>query len=319
MEAILHLETINPVLLLGADNQKIQTIEAAFKTTIVSRGNQLKLIGEKGEVSALERLLRELIAHIEKHGDLSDSDLRTFLRLYQVSPQHAAANDVGIPFNSDDVILHSGQGPIRPRNENQQRLYRSTETNDVIFSIGPAGTGKTYLAVAIASAMLKSQRVKKIILARPIVQAGEDLGYLPGDYKMKVNPYLRPLLDALEDFFEREQLQKLIEQETIEIAPLAYMRGRTLNNAFVILDEAQNTTNGQMKMFLTRLGRSSKAVITGDITQIDLPKKENSGLVKIQSMLKHIKGIDFIYFQKSDVVRHRLVQEIISAYERHNI
>lgn len=318
MEKTLQIESINILDLLGAENRNLKILENGLPCTLVSRGNKLTLIGEEAHVSSAEELISELVSHIEKHGELAENDVQTYLRLYGASSP-TGGDKPTVPFIEGDVILHTAQGQIRPRNENQDKLYKAVATNDVIFSIGPAGTGKTYLAVAIAAAMLKSQHVKKIILARPVVQAGEDLGYLPGDYKTKVNPYLRPLLDALEDFFDREQLQKLVEQETIEIAPLAYMRGRTLNNAFVILDEAQNTTNGQMKMFLTRLGRSSKAIITGDITQIDLPRKEQSGLVKIQQVLKNIRGIAFMYFTKNDVVRHRLVQEIINAYEKHNI
>lgn len=319
MEEHIIIDSINPVELLGAENSHLKKIEKAFKATIVSRGEKLTFVGSEDETSEAKNFFNELIKHIEKQKTLTESDLLTYIKLHNAGAKSKDDEDLESPFLGSDVILHTNQGPIRPRNANQDKLYKSVEKNDVVFSIGPAGTGKTYLAVAIASALLKSQHVKKILLARPVVQAGEDLGYLPGDYKTKVNPYLRPLLDALEDFFETEHLKKLIEQEVIEIAPLAYMRGRTLNNAFVILDEAQNTTNGQMKMFLTRLGRSSKAIITGDITQIDLPRKESSGLVKIQNMLKNIRGIDFIYFNKSDVVRHRLVAEIINAYEKHNI
>jgi phosphate starvation-inducible PhoH-like protein len=215
-----------------------------------------------------------------------------------------------------DIILHSDSGAVKAKNASQLRLAQSVQKNDVVFSIGPAGTGKTYLAVAIAVAQLKLQLVRKIVLVRPIVQAGEDLGYLPGDFKMKVNPYLRPLLDALEEFLPRELMKKYLEQEIIEIAPLAYMRGRTLNHAYIILDEAQNTTNAQMKMFLTRLGRSSKAIITGDATQIDLPRNQVSGLLYAERILKGISGIDFVRFSKEDVVRHRLVQDIIQAYDK---
>jgi phosphate starvation-inducible PhoH-like protein len=213
-------------------------------------------------------------------------------------------------------MVESADGFIRPRSQGQAELFKAFMNNDIIFAIGPAGTGKTYLSVAIAVSMLRNGLVKKVVLARPAVEAGESLGFLPGDYKEKIDPYLKPLYDALEDMLTRELLKKYLEQQVIEVIPLAYMRGRTLNNAFVILDEAQNTTFIQMKMFLTRLGKNSKAAVTGDITQIDLPASNTSGLITSIRILEHISGIAFVYLTREDVVRHALVREIIDAYDR---
>lgn len=218
----------------------------------------------------------------------------------------------------DNIILYRKSDFIKPRTATQTEYMKKVQDNDIVFAIGPAGTGKTYLAVAFAVSALKSKQISKIVLSRPAVEAGESLGFLPGDLSEKIDPYLKPLYDALEDMVPFEKLKSYLEKNTIEIVPLAYMRGRTLNNSFVILDEAQNATNVQMKMFLTRLGPNSKAIITGDITQIDLPGKEHSGLVQIQSVLKGIPDIEFVYFNKSDVVRHKLVKDIIDAYERYN-
>lgn len=311
MEQQIDLTGIDPLHLLGVDNGNLKRVEAAVNATIISRGSQLTIVGSDTDVSHASLLIHDLIDHVSREDALSLADVETYIRI------HAGTAATPAPFSNAraDVILHTEQGPIKPRTDTQAQLLQSVDSNDVVFSIGPAGTGKTYVSVAIAVSLLKQQRVRKIVLTRPVVQAGEDLGYLPGDFRQKVNPYLRPLLDALEEFLERDLLQKYMEQDIIEIAPLAYMRGRTLNHAFILLDEAQNTTPAQMKMFLTRLGRHSKTIINGDITQIDLPKAKSSGLVSVQTILREIEGIDFIYFNTEDVVRHRLVMDIINAYE----
>lgn len=312
-----QIEISNPTALFGVDNANLDRISSLFHVEIGQRGNEIFYSDDnERQVKKVDLLFDELISHLEKTGDLEEDDFETYLKLHYT-------DDTEVKKFSDmkysETIINSHTGQIRPKTENQAKLVQAIVKNDVVFGIGPAGTGKTYLSVAMAVSMLRQGFIKKIVLVRPIVQAGEDLGYLPGDFKMKVNPYLRPLLDALEDFYEKEQLKHLLEMETIEIAPLAYMRGRTLNNAFIILDEAQNTTNSQMKMFLTRFGQHSKVVVNGDITQIDLPKSTMSGLITVKDILKNIKGIEFCRFTKADVVRHRLVQQIINAYEKKKI
>ncbi|HDK35766.1 MAG TPA: PhoH family protein, partial [Bacteroidetes bacterium] len=259
-----------------------------------------------------EKLFSELILLINRNGKVSERDLETLIYLVKSISPATKEEDLS------SVILGTKSDFIRPKTKGQLAYYQSTLKNDIVFVIGPAGTGKTYLAVAIAVAHLKAHEVSRIVLARPAVEAGESLGFLPGDFREKIDPYLRPLYDALYDMLSGDKLRQMIERGEIEIVPLAYMRGRTLNNAFVILDEAQNTTPNQMKMFLTRLGVSSKAIITGDITQVDLPVKQKSGLIIIQDILKGIEGIDFVYLDEKDVVRHRLVREIIKAYEVYN-
>ncbi|MCW9705896.1 PhoH family protein [Fodinibius salsisoli] len=254
----------------------------------------------------------------KQNGDLTDQDVNTVLALKQTDQPSQKPNPLRDTRVTGDFILNTHEGEaITAKTAGQKRIVEASASNDIVFTIGPAGTGKTYTSVALAVKALKEQKVKKIILARPAVEAGETLGFLPGDLREKIDPYLRPLYDALEDMIEYDRLELHLAKGTIEIAPLAYMRGRTLNNAFVILDEAQNATNMQMKMFLTRIGFNSRAIITGDITQTDLPRKQQSGLISIQQILKGIKGISFVYLDESDVVRHRLVREIIEAYDRH--
>lgn len=310
----ISLGGINQLKLYGLHDQNLRTIEHYFNgSRIVARGSELTLIGEKEEVIIVEQVIGELIKILERTNDVKKDDVQTVISILKSGKADTSADE-----NLSDAIIFTKTGSIKPRTPGQRIYYQSTLKNDIVFVIGPAGTGKTYLAVAIALSYLREKRVEKIVLARPAVEAGESLGYLPGDLREKVEPYLKPLYDALFDMVIPEKLKKFMANGVIEIVPLAYMRGRTLNNAFVILDEAQNTNPNQMKMFLTRLGMNSKAIITGDITQIDLPEKQQSGLVQIQDILKGIEGIDFIYLTEQDVVRHRLVREIIKAYAEYN-
>jgi phosphate starvation-inducible PhoH-like protein len=308
----ISIRGIDQLKLLGLNDANLRKIERHFQTKIFARGSEITLRGDAQEVLIVQKLFEELILILEKNDQLTENDLNTVLEVVKagkISPEASAESNSG-------VIIYTKEGQVRPKTEGQKRYYQSTLENDIVFVIGPAGTGKTYLAVAIALANLRDRLVDKLVLARPAVEAGESLGFLPGDLREKVDPYLKPLYDALFDMVVPEKLKKYMDNGVIEIVPLAYMRGRTLNNAFVILDEAQNTFPNQMKMFLTRLGMNSKAIITGDITQIDLPSKKQSGLVQIQSILSNIAGIDFVYLSDRDVVRHRLVREIIKAYEK---
>lgn len=275
-------------------------------------------MGPHNEVEVIKDVIQELIRMAKRNKSIHKSDLSTLLALANKS-ENKESKDGTLPFqqNTGDIILHTHAGEaVSAKTSGQRNLVKASENNDILFAIGPAGTGKTYTSVALAVRALKGQKVKKIILARPAVEAGENLGFLPGDLKEKIDPYLRPLYDALEEMIEFEKLDYYLSKNIIEIAPLAYMRGRTLNNAFVILDEAQNATNIQMKMFLTRIGFNSRAIITGDITQTDLPKKMESGLISIQPILQNIDGISFVYLDQRDVVRHKLVRDIIDAYEK---
>lgn len=302
-----------PLLLFGFNDTYLRAIDDAFPDTrITARGDQLMLRGTPEDIDLVERIILELISLLNRNGNLTQNDVETVLDLFQTGKQRAAS--VG----ARDVILFTpGGGAVRAKTPNQTKLVEAARTNDLVFSIGPAGTGKTYTAVALAVAALKSRQVKRIVLCRPAVEAGEQLGFLPGDLRDKIDPYLRPLYDALEDMIPSQKLRAYMDQNTVEIVPLAYMRGRTLSSAFVILDEAQNATTQQMKMFLTRIGPGSRSIITGDATQTDLPARLTSGLVEAERILRGIEGIEFIYFDKSDVVRHRLVADIIDAYEKH--
>lgn len=274
------------------------------------RGDTVKLKGTKEEVQTVEKIIKEMIYVLNTTGRLNENDVRTIISLTSEGNEIISTNDF------DNIILYSKKDAIKARTPTQKIYAESVKKNDICFAIGPAGTGKTYLAVAFAVASLKKGIVKKIVLARPAVEAGESLGFLPGDFREKIDPYLRPLYDALQDMLPSDQLKNYIEKDIIEIVPLAYMRGRTLNNSYVILDEAQNSTGLQMKMFLTRLGPNSKAIITGDITQVDLPSNAKSGLIEVKEILKDVDGVGFVYFEKSDVVRHKLVKDIIEAYEK---
>lgn len=274
--------------------------------------------GEENEISLIEKLFNELIFLQNRQGVLTKGDVTLVIDLVLDSKKNFE-NHYGVSEKDiENIILFRKNDFIRPKTQTQIEYFQKAKANDIVFAIGPAGTGKTYLAVAFAVTALKNKEIEKIVLARPAVEAGESLGFLPGDLAEKIDPYLKPLYDALEDILPYEKLRSYLEKDIIEIVPLAYMRGRTLNNSFVILDEAQNATTMQMKMFLTRLGPNSKAIITGDDTQIDLPNREMSGLIQVQEILKDIKGIEFVYFKKTDVVRHRLVRDIINAYEQYN-
>ena len=302
-------------MVLGTNDQNLRKICAAFPATrITVRGNKLILSGEESSFAPIEKVFAEIARVIRKQGQLSDNDIDTILSVYQSSGDGAGPDIV----DDSPVIVSTPTGePIRPRTQNQRLLVHASQKHDIVFAIGPAGTGKTYTAVALALAELRARHVRKIVLSRPAVEAGEQLGFLPGDLREKVDPYLRPLYDALGDMMHRDKLNVFIEQNSVEIVPLAYMRGRTLNNAFVILDEAQNATAEQMKMFLTRIGINSKAIVTGDDTQIDLPQKHRSGLVHARRVLADVSGIAFVDFDRTDVVRHRLVKDIIKAYENY--
>lgn len=321
VERKIKLSGVNTLALLGYNDIYLHLIEKKFDAGITIRGDNLILKGEKDEVEKIERVFKELIFILNKNGHLTENDVNIVIDLVKLdsedlSTTHKKRKHVEDEF--DSIILFTKNGPIKAKTPGQIEYYRQVKRNDIVFVIGPAGTGKTYLAVAMAVASLKNHEVNKIILCRPAVEAGENLGFLPGDLREKIDPYLRPLYDALDDMLPADKLKSYFDKRIIEIIPLAYMRGRTLSNAFVILDEAQNATSLQMKMFLTRLGVNSKAIITGDITQIDLPSRTTSGLVEIQEILKGIDGIAFVYLDKNDVVRHRLVKDIIEAYDRYN-
>ncbi|MCJ7578817.1 MAG: PhoH family protein [candidate division Zixibacteria bacterium] len=309
----IDIADVDQRLLFGQSGSFLRLIESQFDAQIVARGDCINLEGEEKEVKLLEALFDDLITHLRKNKELSERYV-----LYAISM--VKQDGIG-PFNDLQVgsIVTSiiTRESIKPRTIGQKNYVEAIEKYDIVFSIGPAGTGKTYLGVAMAVSALKQKMVGRVILVRPAVEAGESLGFLPGDIRAKVDPYLRPVYDALHDMLSAEKIRKLMEMGVIEIVPLAFMRGRTLNNSFVLLDEAQNTTVAQMKMFLTRLGVNSKAVITGDITQIDLEDKKASGLVQIQKILEGVEGIEFIYLTEKDVVRHPLVQEIIKAYQRY--
>lgn len=308
------LEHVDPLLVLGSQDKNIRIIENAYPESSVSaRGDIIFIKGSEEDVKDIKQLIEQIILTVERKGRLTDFDLETLLMMNRSDRELESPS-----YLNSEVILKSTSGnPITARTPGQKMIVETHKHNDIVFAIGPAGTGKTYTAVALAARALKEKRVKKIVLCRPAVEAGESLGFLPGDLKEKIDPYLRPLYDALEEMIEAEKLEFYIQKKIIEIVPLAYMRGRTLNNAFIILDEGQNTTHMQMKMFLTRLGIHSKAIITGDITQTDLPSKIQSGLISIQTILKGITGIDFVYLDGKDVVRHKLIREIIEAYEYH--
>jgi phosphate starvation-inducible PhoH-like protein len=308
----IDLGDVDQRILFGQGGSFLRMIESQFDAKIIARGDNVIIQGDEKEINQLEALFNALLTHLRKNNELSEKYL-----LYAISL--VKEEEEGSPDNlqvSSLVTSIFTKEVIQPRTVGQKEYVQAMEEYDMVFSIGPAGTGKTYLAVAKAVAALKSKQVTRLVLVRPAVEAGENLGFLPGDIRAKVDPYLRPVYDALHDMLSADKIRRLMELGIIEIVPLAFMRGRTLNHAYVILDEAQNTTVAQMKMFLTRLGVGSKAVITGDITQIDLTDKKASGLVQIQRILAGIEGIEFVYLTERDVVRHRLVQDIIRAYER---
>lgn len=314
-ELKLTLETIDPVQFWGANNEHYELIKRAFpKLKIVARGNEVKVLGDEDEQKLFDKKFGKLIAQLEQYGSLSSGDIESILAVKNTAETKEVTPDK-VNGGGGEVIVFGTNGlMIKARTANQRKMVDSIVKNDVLFAIGPAGTGKTYTAVALAVRALKNKEIKRIILTRPAVEAGESLGFLPGDLKEKVDPYLRPLYDALDDMLPAEKLKLYLENRTIEIAPLAFMRGRTLDNCFVILDEAQNSTDLQLKMFLTRMGPTAKFIVTGDVTQIDLPKKQMSGLFNALRILDDIPGIDIIYLTGEDVVRHKLVKRILKAY-----
>ncbi|MGY8954778.1 MAG: PhoH family protein [Flavobacteriales bacterium] len=309
-EKLITLSNIELVKLFGTNNRKLDKIKTLFpQIKIVSRGERLKIIGSTDQIKYFEQKLTAFIKHINQYNSLTLSQIERLVE----------GNESEILKTKDDIILHGQNGKvIKARTANQRKMISEIEKNDMLFAIGPAGTGKTYTAVAIAVKSLKDREVKRIIFTRPAVEAGENLGFLPGDLKEKLDPYMQPIYDALFDMIPIERLNEYIENGTIQIAPLAFMRGRTLDKAFVILDEGQNSTEQQMKMFLTRMGRSAKFIITGDETQIDLPRNQKSGLINAITTLKDIKDISFVTLDGNDVIRHKLVKDIINAYKNKN-
>jgi len=315
LEKIIQLSEVSLIDFLGAANSNFQLLVAAFpQTKLIARGEQLTVRGSDDQIALVEAIVNQCVQHLEKHHTLLPVHVKTYID----AVLNPTGEEVVTPWVDDkDVLLFGNKGlVIKVKTPNQRKLVEAAAKNDIVFAIGPAGTGKTYTAVALAVKALKNKEVKKIIITRPAVEAGENLGFLPGDLKEKIDPYLRPIYDALDDMIPAEKLKFYIENRTIEIAPLAYMRGRTLNKAFILLDEAQNTTSMQMKMFLTRMGIQSKIIITGDKSQVDLPKNQVSGLGESLHILKGINGISFVELDGSDVVRHKLVRAIIEAYEK---
>jgi phosphate starvation-inducible PhoH-like protein len=312
VEKKIVLDNVDMLSLLGTNDSNLKILEDRYNATITVRGEKVMIKGVLEEVEGIEKVFKEMTYVLNTSGKLTEDDVVTILNLT------VEGKEVIDEQEYDSIVLYTKQDVIKARTAGQRKYVEEAIKNDICFAIGPAGTGKTYLAVALAVSLLKKGLVKKIILARPAVEAGESLGFLPGDFREKIDPYLKPLYDSLDDMLPSEKLRAYLEKGIVEIVPLAYMRGRTLNNAYVILDEAQNATAMQMKMFLTRLGVNSKAIITGDITQIDLPPKQASGLVQARDILSNIKGVSFVYFDRSDVVRHRLVKDIIDAYDNFN-
>ena len=307
IEKHIALEDVDPVIFYGVNNANIQMIKALFpKLRIVARGNIIKVMGDEEEMCAFEEAVVAMEKHCVKFNSLNEEIILDIVK----------GNPPKIEKTGDAIVFSVTGKPITPRSENQLKLVHEFEKNDMIFAIGPAGSGKTYTAIALAVCALKNKEIKKIILSRPAVEAGEKLGFLPGDMKDKIDPYLQPLYDALQDMIPPAKLKEYMELNIIQIAPLAFMRGRTLNDAVVILDEAQNTTTQQIKMFLTRMGMNTKMIVTGDMTQIDLPPSQASGLVQALKILKDVKGISFIELNKKDIVRHKLVTRIVEAYEK---
>jgi len=311
-EKRLPIREVNPVELLGANDTNLKLIENQLQVALYVRGDELIVRGEEPKLTLVENVVTEMIAVLNRKKFIDKDDVLTIIRLSQSGQTSTNIGENGL----DSVVLFTRSEVIKPRTPGQERYFAAATENDMVFGLGPAGTGKTYMAVAFAVSALKNREVKKIILTRPAVEAGERLGFLPGDLREKVDPYLAPLYDALFDMMPHDKVRLLMDQKTIEIVPLAYMRGRTLDHAFIILDEAQNTTPMQMKMFLTRMGVNSKIIVTGDTTQIDLPKHEESGLLQAVRILKGVDGIAFVDFDESDIVRHRLVRRIIQAYDQ---
>ncbi|WP_162417907.1 PhoH family protein [Cyclobacterium roseum] len=313
VEKVITLENISLLDFLGSENENIRQISAAFpQSKIVSRGNEIRIKGQAPEILKINEILNMLLEHFSRFGQVTPDNVKEYIAL--------EGNPPGQAETKNDIILYGNKGlVVKPKSPNQKKLVDSSYANDLVFALGPAGTGKTYIAVALAVRALKNREVKRIIITRPAVEAGENLGFLPGDLQEKLDPYLRPIYDALGDMVPSEKLRFYQENRVIEIAPLAYMRGRTLHDAFVLLDEAQNTTSEQIKMFLTRMGPNSRVIITGDQSQVDLPSKQKSGLRESLRILKDVKGIGVVHLSGKDVVRHRLVKSIIEAYEKNEV
>ena len=307
MKKKIDLQEIDPISIAGVADENLKILEESFPCQIVLRGSDITLDGKKAVIAQASETISEMMKTYSRKNQVTAGDVRSLVALISNGEHVESLSD-------EPVILHTRQGAVTPRSDGQNQFYKAVQQDDMVFAIGPAGTGKTFLAVAFAVAAYKSRRVKRIILSRPAVEAGERLGFLPGDLKEKIDPYLAPLYDALNELMPAVNLKSLLSKRTVEVIPLAYMRGRTLDNAFVILDEAQNCSAMQMKMFLTRLGPNSRAIITGDKTQMDIPDKNDSGLLQAEQILKKIDGIGFVYLDESDVVRHRLVKDIIKAY-----
>lgn len=309
IEKHIILEDIDPVVFYGVGNAHLQMIKSLYpKLRIVARDNIIRVLGDEEEMASFEENVEKMRRHVLKYNNINDEDILDIIKGRQTKEEGVKG-----------VIVYNISGkPIKCKSENQQKLVDAFENNDMIFATGPAGTGKTYLSIALAVRALKEKAIRKIILSRPAVEAGEKLGFLPGDMKDKIDPYLQPLYDALEDMLPAVKLQDMMEKNIIQIAPLAFMRGRTLSDAVVILDEAQNTTTAQLRMFLTRMGWNTKMVITGDMTQIDLPRGQRSGLAESLDILKNVEGIGFVSLRQKDIVRHKLVTRIVNAYESHD-
>ena len=315
-EAIINLESVNPIEFFGVNNGKLDILKKKFPLLkVLSRGTQVKLSGSPEQVEGAKEKIDLIVQYLERNGHMSENYFEQIL-----GGDDAETVDHFVDRNPNEILVFGPHGKtVRARTSNQKHMVAGIDKNDILFAIGPAGTGKTYTAVALAVRALKNKLVKKIILTRPAVEAGESLGFLPGDLKEKIDPYLRPLYDALDDMIPADKLGYYMSTRTIEIAPLAYMRGRTLDHAFIILDEAQNATDLQLKMFLTRIGSNAKAIITGDMTQVDLPRNQRSGLEKAVRILQNVEGISHIKLDEEDVVRHRLVKAIIRAYDKEKL
>lgn len=311
-EATIRINTVDPIVIYGVNDSKLEKLREYFpKLKLIARGDTIRMIGDAEEISRFETTLNTFIGHFNKYGSLTEANIEHLMS----GDQNGEAPEG----ESKDVLVHGNHGLIvRARTPGQVRLVDACNKSDMVFAIGPAGTGKTYTAVALAVRALRNREVRKIVLTRPAVEAGENLGFLPGDLKEKLDPYLQPLYDALHEMIPADKLKNYIENNIIQIAPLAFMRGRTLDNAFVILDEAQNATESQLKMFLTRMGPSAKFVITGDVTQIDLPRNQPSGLLQAMRLLKTTEGIEFVMLDNRDVIRHKLVKKLIEAYDNAN-
>ena len=312
MEKIIDIKSLDLVSILGVADCNLKLIQSVIPVSIIARGHKIKITGNKSNVDKVNQIFHEMIETLNSKGGLEKSDVKNLISMVKVKDNYDNKQEI----NSHYIICYAKKGTVTPKTDGQIRYCKTVNNNDVVFCNGPAGTGKTFLAVCFAISALEHNLIDKIVLCRPAVEAGENLGFLPGDLKDKVDPYLAPLYDALNILYDEKKLFKLLETKIIEIVPLAYMRGRTLDNSFMILDEAQNSTITQMKMFLTRLGVGSKSIITGDVTQIDLQSKKESGLVQVAKVLKGIKGIGFANLNQNDVVRHPLVKKIIEAYDR---